>query len=95
MFIIPTILSVCMLGIFHKTDIFIFKKEIQGTSLAVQQLRIRLPIEGTWVGFLVWEPRPHMLQGSQACVLQLERACSPQQRPSRAKQTKNKKEIQQ
>ena len=36
-----------MLGIFHKKDILVFKKEIQGTSLAVQQLRIRLPMEET------------------------------------------------
>ena len=82
MFIIPTILSVYMLGIFHKKDIFLFKKEIQGTSLVVQQLRIRLPMEGTWAGFLVWEPRPHMLQL---------KACSPQQRPNRAKQMKKQK----
>lgn len=43
MFIIPTILSVCMLGIFHKKDIFLFKKEIQGASLVVQQLRLLAP----------------------------------------------------
>ena len=35
-----------------------------GTSLAVQWLRIHLPMQGTWVRSLVGELRSHMLQGT-------------------------------
>ena len=34
------------------------------TSLAVQWLRIRLPVQGTWVQSLVSELRSHMLGGN-------------------------------
>ena len=32
-----------------------FRNAMQGTSLVVQWLRIRLPMQGTWVQALVWE----------------------------------------
>ena len=32
-----------------------FKDSISGTSLVVKWLRIRLPMQGTWVQSLVWE----------------------------------------
>ena len=38
------------------------RKQIKGTSLVVQWLRIRLPMQGTRVQSLVWELRSHMPQ---------------------------------
>ena len=52
-------------------------KEISGTSLVVQWLRIHLPMQGTWVGC------PTMKSSSAST--QLEKACAQQWRPSTAK----------
>ena len=50
-----------------------------GTSLAVQWLRIPLPMQGMWVRSLIWELRSHMQVGSctatgEAHVPKLEKA---------------------
>ena len=37
------------------TGVFHFKNEQFRTSLVAQWLRIRLPMQGTWVRALVWE----------------------------------------
>ena len=31
------------------------KRQFKGTSLVAQWIRIRLPVQGTWVSSLVWE----------------------------------------
>ena len=74
------------------------KEHTQGTSLAVRWLRIRLPVQGTWVQSLVRTLRSHTLQDSWAHASQLlipltlepvlcnKRHCHvPQRRPSAAK----------
>ena len=43
---------------------FLLLKGIEGTSLVVQRLRIRLPMQGTQVRSLVGELRSHMLRKS-------------------------------
>ena len=40
-----------------KSDFLILKKIIEGTSLAVQWLRLHLPLQGVWVQSLVGELR--------------------------------------
>ena len=40
------------------------KEKYSGTSLVVQWLRIRLPMQGTWVPSLVGELRSHILWGN-------------------------------
>ena len=40
------------------------KERKEGTSLVVQWLRIRFPMQGTWVRSLVGELRSHMLRGN-------------------------------
>ena len=57
---------------------------MEGTSLVVQQLKICLPMQGTWVWSLVKEPRSHMLQGNEIHVPQVEKARALQWRPSTA-----------
>ena len=47
------------------------KKQSQRTALVVQWLRIRLPMQGTQIRFLVWELRFHMPWGNCAHELQL------------------------
>ena len=55
------------------------KRDITGTSLVAQWLRIRLPMQGTWVRSLVWEdPTCHgatkpMHHNYWACALELAR----------------------
>ena len=55
-----------------------------GTSMIVLWLRICLAMQGTWIQFLVREPRSHMLQNSWALTPKLlkpahSRTCVPQQ----------------
>ena len=40
------------------------KSSVVGTSQVVQGLRLRLPMQGTWVRSLVQEVRSHMPQGN-------------------------------
>ena len=47
-----------------------------GTSLVVQWLRIRLPMQGMRVRSLVRELRSHMPRGNEACVPQLVSLCA-------------------
>ena len=42
----------------------LYLKWVSGTSLVVQWLRIRLPMQGAWVRALVGELRSHMLWGN-------------------------------
>ena len=57
-----------------------------GTSLVVQGLRMCLAVQGTQIQFLAGELGSHMLQGNQACLLQL--------RPDAVKLKKKKKKNQ-
>ena len=43
----------------------ILKRNVGGTSLVVQWLRLRLPMQGVWVRSLVWELTSHMPQGKK------------------------------
>ena len=43
-------------------NIILLQKTLQGTSLIVQWLGICLPMQGTWVQFLVRKLRSHMQQ---------------------------------
>ena len=47
----------------------------------VQWLRICLPMQGTRVQSLAGKLRSHVLQGNQACVLQLESLCTATTEP--------------
>ena len=71
-------------GICHKMQKHINART--GTSLMIQWLRIHLSMQSTQVWSLIGELRSHMPWGNQrACVLQLERTCSLQRRPTTAK----------
>ena len=52
-----------------------------GTSLVVQWLRIHLPMQRTWIQYLVRELRSHMMQGNQVHIPQQEALVPQQEKP--------------
>ena len=85
----------------------VFKSWIKGTSLVVQWLRIRLPMQGTRVWALVWEDptccsatreatamrSPHTTTRNSPRLLQLENAHTQQRRPNAGKTKLKKKKA--
>ena len=62
-------------GVFHPLSLYSILLNLSqanaGTSVVFQWLRIRLPMQGTWVQSLVRELRSHMPQGNRGRILQL------------------------
>ena len=89
---------------FFSSQVTRVKRETERISLLVQELKIRLPMQGTWVPSLV-EEDPTCLtatkpmscnhgacapQREKSCVLQLENPCMPRQRTQTAKTKKER-----
>ena len=64
-----------VLSLFFCRHIFMYSG-ISGASLVVHWLRIRLPVQGTWVRALVWEDPT--CRGTAKPVRRSSRACKPQ-----------------
>ena len=58
-----TFCSIVSENLIHFLKNLLVKKK-WGTSLVGQRLRIRLPMQGTWVQSLVWELRSHVPRGN-------------------------------
>ena len=63
----------------------------EGTSLAVQWLRIRLPMQGLWVRSLVRERKSPILWGKLSHTLQLEKALRAAMKTQRSQNLQKKR----